>query len=79
MKKKWKKYKTRWIVLIAAVTCAAVIPFMVNDSNSEAGAVVEEQVITVQRGSIIIDIASAGNLSFCLEEDLAFDIAGTVE
>lgn len=80
MRKKWEKYKVRWIVLIAGVSCAIVIPFMVNDADSEADTVLNEnQLATVQRGDITVDISSAGNLSFCLEEDLAFDIAGTVE
>lgn len=80
MRKKWEKYKVRWIVLIAGVSCAIVIPFMVNDTDSEADTVLNEnQLATVQRGDITVDISSAGNLSFCIEEDLAFDVAGTVE
>ncbi|MDD4985249.1 MAG: HlyD family efflux transporter periplasmic adaptor subunit [Dehalococcoidales bacterium] len=79
MRKKWNKYKTRWIILIAAVSCAVAIPLAINDSGSEAESIVEGQLFTVQRGDITNDISSAGNLSFCIEEDLAFDIAGTVE
>ncbi|MDD5510030.1 MAG: HlyD family efflux transporter periplasmic adaptor subunit [Dehalococcoidales bacterium] len=79
MRKKWNKYKTRWIILIAAVSCAVAIPLAVNNSGSEAESIVEEQVFSVQRGDITNDISSAGNLSFLIEEDLAFDIAGTVE
>ncbi|MDD5590919.1 MAG: HlyD family efflux transporter periplasmic adaptor subunit [Dehalococcoidales bacterium] len=79
MSKKWNKYKTRWIILIAAVSCAVAIPLATNNSSSEAESIVEGQIFTVQRGDITNDISSAGNLSFCIEEDLAFDIAGTVE
>jgi len=43
MKKKWEKFKVRWIVLIAAVSCAVVIPFMVNDVGSEADTVLNEE------------------------------------
>ena len=78
MRKKWNKYKTRWIILIAAVSCAVAIPLVVNDSDSKAESTTNEQVVTVQRGDITIDISSAGNLSFLIEEDLAFEIAGTV-
>jgi multidrug efflux pump subunit AcrA (membrane-fusion protein) len=74
------KYKVRWIVLIAAVSCTVVIPFMMNDIGSKADTVLnEEQLSIVERGDITIDITSACNLSFCVEEDPAFDIAGTVE
>jgi multidrug efflux pump subunit AcrA (membrane-fusion protein) len=39
----------------------------------------ENQVATVERGDITVDIPAAGNLSYSLMEDLAFDMAGTVE
>jgi len=41
--------------------------------------VAEDQIVTVRRGDITIDITAAGNLSYSLQEDLAFDMAGTVE
>ena len=40
---------------------------------------VERQVVTVQRGNLVIDITAVGNLALSCTEDLAFEIAGTVE
>ncbi len=39
----------------------------------------EDQIVTVQRGDLTIDITAAGNLSLSRTEDLAFEMAGTVE
>jgi len=47
-------------------------------SGSEAS-VPEYQTATVGRGDITADITAAGNLSYALEEDLAFETAGYVE
>jgi len=77
--KKWKKPTLRRVILIAAISCGVAIPLSVYYSNPEAESVVEEQVISVQRGDITIDITAAGNLSYSLQEELAFDMAGTVE
>ena len=35
---------------------------------------VEEQIVTVQRGDLRVDITAAGNLALFRTEDLAFDI-----
>jgi HlyD family secretion protein len=39
----------------------------------------ENQVVTVQRGNLAIDITGSGNLALSVAEDLAFEMAGTVE
>jgi RND family efflux transporter MFP subunit len=39
----------------------------------------EQQIVTVQRGDLTVDITASGNLSLSRTEDLAFDMAGTVE
>jgi multidrug efflux pump subunit AcrA (membrane-fusion protein) len=39
----------------------------------------EEQVIAVQRGDLSVYITAAGNLALSHTEDLAFEVAGTVE
>src|SRR3990172_2198522 len=57
-------------VSILALSCAApkgVIYTMTNE------------VVTVQRGDLSIDITAVGNLALSLKEDLAFEIPGTVE
>lgn len=74
-----KKAKLRRAVLIVAITGGLAIPLSGCTPESEATAIEEYQVITVQRGDITIDMAAAGNLSYSLQEDLAFEMAGTVE
>lgn len=54
------------------------VPVLGCTSESES-AVPENQVVTVQRGDLTIDIAAAGNLALSLQEDLAFEMSGTVE
>jgi len=66
-------------MLIVAITGGLAIPLSGCTPESEATAIEEYQVITVQRGDITIDMAAAGNLSYSLQEDLAFEMAGTVE
>ena len=73
------KTKLLGVMLIAAITGGLAVPLSGCTSESEAASVAENQVAAVQRGDIIIDIATAGNLSFCREEELAFEMAGTVE
>ena len=77
------KTKLRRVMLIAAITGGliggVIIPQSGCTSGSEAATEVQGQVVSVQRGDITIDITAAGNLSYSLQEDLAFDMAGTVE
>lgn len=40
--------------------------------------VAEEQLVTVQRGDLTIDITAVGNLAFAYEEELTFGVEGTV-
>jgi HlyD family secretion protein len=39
----------------------------------------QNQVVTVQRGDLTVDITASGNLALSVKEDLAFEMAGTVE
>jgi RND family efflux transporter MFP subunit len=55
-------------ISIASLSCA---------SESETAA--EYQVATVQRGSLTVEITASGNLELSVMEDLAFEMAGTVE
>ena len=48
-------------------------------SESDSASVLEMQVVTVQRGNLVIDITAVGNLALSRTDDLAFEIAGTVE
>ena len=43
-------------------------------SESGQGELVEDQIVTVQRGNLTVDITAVGNLALFRTEDLAFDI-----
>jgi len=47
--------------------------------ESDSESVSETQLATVQRGDITVDITASGNLMLSVMEDLAFEMAGTVE
>jgi len=72
--------KTKLIVvmLITAMTGGLAFPLSGCAFRSKASRV-ENQVASVKRGDITIDIPAGGNLSYSLKKDLAFDMAGTVE
>lgn len=65
------------IMLIVLVLCLASALSIGCASKSET-VVTEDQVVTVQRGNMTIDVTSSGNLSFSHKEELAFEVDGTV-
>jgi len=73
------KVKLLRVMLTAVITAGLVVLLSGCTSKSETASDLENQVVTVQRGDITIDIAAAGNLSLSLMEDLAFEMPGTVE
>jgi HlyD family secretion protein len=73
-----KKRKLPKVMLIALIIAGSVILLSGCTSSSDVASA-ENQVVTVERGNITIDIAAAGNLSYSRQEDLAFEMAGTVE
>ncbi|MHA2067081.1 MAG: biotin/lipoyl-binding protein, partial [Candidatus Thorarchaeota archaeon] len=65
------------VIVIAFSIVGVAVPLIgCSEANSEVS---ENQMVTVQRGDLTIDIAAAGNLALSRTEDLAFEIAGTVE
>ncbi len=52
-------------LVVSSVSCAA---------EADSAALSENEVITVQRGNLAIDITAVGNLALSLTDDLAFDI-----
>lgn len=70
-------------LLKIALTILAVfllsIPLLGCGSDSESAESSENQVFTVQRGDLTIDITAVGNLALTYIEDLAFEAAGIVE
>jgi len=73
--------KTRLIavIVITAITWGLAVLLSGCAFRSKESTGVENQVVPVERGDITIDISAAGNLSYSLKKDLAFDMAGTVE
>ena len=61
--------------LIALILCSIVIPQMGCSKKTEA--IPENQVVTVQRGDLTVDITASGNLTYSDYQDLAFQISGT--
>lgn len=64
-------------ILAAFLVLGLAIPlYACNSTEGEAG-VSENEVMTVERGDLVIDITAAGNLALSHKEDLAFEISGT--
>jgi len=75
---KISKSKTVRALLIAALTGGLVFSLAGCTSGQEEAAP-QVETAAVTRGDITVDITAAGNLSYALEEDLAFAAAGWVE
>jgi RND family efflux transporter MFP subunit len=63
------------LVLIALILCSIAIPTISCAKNTET--IPANQVATVQRGDLTVDITASGNLAYSDYQDLAFQIAGT--
>ena len=65
--------KSRFLAISLVLVLTTV--FLVGcASESDSALVPENQVVTVQRGNLVIDITAVGNLALSRTEDLAFDI-----
>jgi len=70
------------LILIPLIIGGLTIPLLSCASESEEAELLENKIITVQRGNLTIDITAVGNLALSRTEDLAFDLfyqEGTVE
>jgi multidrug efflux pump subunit AcrA (membrane-fusion protein) len=67
------------IITIVFILGGLSVPLLGCSAESEEAGASENQEATVQRGNLTIDITAAGNLALSRTEDLAFEIAGTVE
>jgi len=65
--------KIMLIVLVVYVVSALLL-----SCRSTSDTVSEFQVVTMQRGDLTIDITAVGNLAFAHQEELAFEVGGTV-
>ncbi len=66
------------IMLVMLVMCV-VSALSISCASKSDSTVSENQIVTVQRGDLSTDITAVGNLALSHTEDLAFEIAGTVE
>jgi len=70
------------IILIAFILIGLAVPATGCSPESSETEAAEDQVVTVQRGDLTIEITAAGNLALSSTEDLTFDLfyqEGTVE
>ena len=65
------------ILLITLALCSISVLSLSCTSEPESSS--EQQVVTVQRGNLTVDITASGNLALSRMEDLAFDIPGRAE
>jgi multidrug efflux pump subunit AcrA (membrane-fusion protein) len=72
------KKKAARIALIL-VLCGVTAILVSSAVKSDSATVPQYQVVTVERGDLTVDIAASGNLALSVKEDLAFEMAGTVE
>ena len=63
------------LVLIALILCSIAIPSISCGKKTET--IPENQLVTVQRGDLTVDITASGNLAYSDYQDLAFQISGT--
>lgn len=65
------------VIVIVLLLCGiGIVPLGCSSDSEEA---VEDQVITIERGDLVIEITAVGNLELSHKEDLDFEISGTVE
>ncbi len=62
------------IMLIILILGGLVVSSVSCGSKSDEAEASEIQVVTVQRGNLIIEVTAVGNLALARTEDLAFDI-----
>jgi len=67
------------IASLILVLCLVVISSFGCNSESDTANEAESEIVTVERGDIVIDIPASGNLALSHKEELAFEMAGTVE
>jgi len=66
-------------ITLILVLCGVGAFLLISAFKPEPVPVSENKAITVQRGDLTVDITASGNLALSVEEELAFEMAGTVE
>jgi multidrug efflux pump subunit AcrA (membrane-fusion protein) len=67
------------MLLIVSALCSIGVLSLSCASEPESEPVTENQIVTVEKGDLTVDITASGNLALSVTEDLAFEMAGTVE
>ena len=66
-------------IMLITLLITGVLAVSLSSCTPESSATTpENQVVTVQRGDLTVDIPASGNLALSEEKELTFDIAGTV-
>ena len=65
------------IMLITLVLCGVSVLSL--SCASKSASVPQNKIVAVQRGNLTINITASGNLALSVTEDLAFELAGTVD
>ncbi|MFC2010630.1 efflux RND transporter periplasmic adaptor subunit [Chloroflexota bacterium] len=71
--------RTLKIFLAGFIIIGVVASLLGCGSDSTEDAIVENQIYTVGRGDLAIEITAVGNLTLSASESLAFEVSGTVE
>jgi RND family efflux transporter MFP subunit len=64
---------------ILAVVLGGIAVLSLSCPGTATESATQQQVVTVQRGNLEVDITASGNLSLSRTEDLAFEMAGIVD
>jgi len=67
------------MMLITLALCSVSVLSLSCAPESDSEPAPEQQVVSVQRGDLTVDITASGNLALSVVEDLAFEMAGAVE
>ncbi len=67
------------VIVIILLLCGVSIVPLGCSSDSDPEGDINTMTMTVERGDILIEVTSVGNLELSHKEDLDFDISGTVE
>jgi len=62
------------ILLTTLIAGAITVPLLSCTADADSATPSENQVATVERGNLTIDITAVGNLALSVKEDLAFDV-----
>ncbi|MFC1909553.1 efflux RND transporter periplasmic adaptor subunit [Chloroflexota bacterium] len=71
--------RTWKLMTVTFLLAVVVISSFGCSSDSDEAAAAQSQEVPVERGDLTIDITATGNLAFTVTDELAFEIAGTVE